>query len=38
MTFLRLTEIASAASAVLTFVVIMLLRFAWRRGKPLQEP
>lgn len=38
MHILHLTEWASAASAAATAAVIVLLRWVWRRGKPLQEP
>ena len=38
MKILHLTEWVSAASAGLTATVILLLRFAWRRGKKLEEP
>jgi hypothetical protein len=38
MEILHLTEWVSAGSGGLVTVVILLLRFAWRRGKKLQEP
>ncbi len=38
MEILHWTEWVSAASGGLVTVVILLLRFAWRRGKKLQEP
>jgi hypothetical protein len=38
MEILQLTAWVSAASGGLVTVVILLLRFAWRRGKKLQEP
>jgi hypothetical protein len=38
MEILHLTEWVSAAAGALVTVVILLLRFAWRRGKKLQEP
>jgi hypothetical protein len=38
MEILSLTEWATAVAAGLVTVVILLLRFVWRRGKKLQEP
>jgi hypothetical protein len=35
---IRATEIASAVSAVVTVVALVLLRRVWRRDKKLQEP
>ncbi len=30
--------IGSAASGAVTLVLVVVARFLWRRGKPLQEP
>jgi hypothetical protein len=30
--------IGSAASGIVTLVLIVVARYCWRRGKPLQEP
>jgi hypothetical protein len=38
MEILTLTEWASAVAGGLVTVVILLLRFVWRRSKKLQEP
>ncbi len=38
MAILRATELASAISAVLTVIALVVLRRVWRRNKELQEP
>ena len=38
MAFYRTFEMIGYGSAGLTAALILLLRYCWRRGKPLQEP
>jgi len=38
MTFYRAFVLISYASVALTATLVLVLRYCWRRSKPLQEP
>ena len=38
MKFPHVLELIGYSSAALTYVLVLVLRVLWRRGKPLQEP